>query len=276
MRTSINSRFLIGSAAGAIALAMAMPAAAQEAQSSVMSDEPSNAEIIVTGIRGSLQRNMEIKRTASGVVDAISAEDIGKFPDANVADALQRLPGISIQRSGARGEANGVTVRGFGGDFNDTQFDGRRLSTASGSRAVDFTTIGSDFVSNISVYKTPDVELGASAIGATINVALPKPFDSAGSKFAVKASGAVQDRSGKVTPSGAALASTRFADDTMGILAYAAYRRVDTEANQVFIPGWIGNYFYQCQAQAACQTSDFTPAKKNVLGWFPQQVGFLH
>ncbi|WP_062345141.1 TonB-dependent receptor [Novosphingobium sp. CCH12-A3] len=273
MRTSINSRFLIGSAAGAIALAMAMPVAAQEAQSSVMNDEPSNAEIIVTGIRGSLQRNMEIKRTASGVVDAISAEDIGKFPDANVADALQRLPGISIQRSGARGEANGVTVRGFGGDFNDTQFDGRRLSTASGSRAVDFTTIGSDFVSNISVYKTPDVELGASAIGATINVALPKPFDSADSKFAVKASGAVQDRSGKVTPSGAALASTRFADDTMGILAYAAYRRVDTEANQVFIPGWIGNYFYQCQAQAACQTNDFTPAKKNVLGWFPQQVG---
>src|SRR3990167_5874769 len=68
MRTSINSRFLIGSAAGAIALAMAMPVAAQEAQSSVMNDEPSNAEIIVTGIRGSLQRNMEIKRTASGVV----------------------------------------------------------------------------------------------------------------------------------------------------------------------------------------------------------------
>jgi hypothetical protein len=68
-----------------------------------------------------------------------------------------------------------VTVRGFGGDFNDTQFDGRHLSTASGNRAVDFTTIGSDFVQNISVYKTPDVELGNSAIGATINVALPKP-----------------------------------------------------------------------------------------------------
>lgn len=279
MRTSINSRFLLGGASGAIALAIAMPAVAQQAPAesagpadAEVSNEP-GSEIIVTGIRGSLQRNMEIKRSASGVVDAISAEDIGKFPDANVADALQRLPGISIQRSGARGEANGVTVRGFGGDFNDTQFDGRHLSTASGNRAVDFTTIGSDFVQNISVYKTPDVELGNSAIGATINVALPKPFDSNGTKLALKASGSVQDRSGRVVPSGAALASTTFADDTMGILAYVAYKRSDTTSNQVFIPGWIGNYFYQCQSQPACQTSDFTPAKKNVLGWFPQQLG---
>jgi hypothetical protein len=74
-------------------------------------------------------------------------------------------------------------------------------------------------------------------------------------------------------PSGAALASTTFADDTMGILAYVAYKRSDTTTNQVFIPCWIGNYFYQCQSQPACQTSDFTPAKKNVLGWFPQQLG---
>ncbi|WP_225205002.1 TonB-dependent receptor [Novosphingobium huizhouense] len=269
MRTSFNSRLALGAAASTLALAIAAPALAQGPATTASASE----EIIVTGIRGSLQRNMDIKRTASGVVDAISAEDIGKFPDANVADAIQRLPGISIQRSGARGEATGVTVRGFGGDFNDTQFDGRHLSTASGGRAVDFTTIGSDFVSTIAVYKTPDVELGNSAIGATINVALPKPFDSNGTKIALKASGSVQDRNGKVTPSGAGLFSTTFADDTMGFLAYAAYRRVDTDANQVFIPGWIGNYFYACQANPACATSDFTPANKNKLGWFPQQVG---
>src|SRR5512146_579657 len=74
--------------------------------------------IIVTGIRGSLQRDINIKRNAAGVVDAISAEDIGKFPDPNVAAAMQRIPGVSIQRAGVRGDANGVTVRGFGGDFN--------------------------------------------------------------------------------------------------------------------------------------------------------------
>lgn len=263
MRTSYNARFLLGSAAGAMAMGLALPAAAQQAPAAGAG--AATPEIVVTGIRGSLQRNLDIKRAASGVVDAISAEDIGKFPDANVADAIQRLPGISIQRSGARGEATGVTVRGFGGDFNDTQFDGRHLSTASGNRAVDFTTIGSDFVHTISVYKTPDVEFGASAIGATINVALPKPFDSNGTKIALKASGSVQDRSGKITPSGAGLFSTTFADDTMGFLAYAAYRRVDTDANQVFIPGWIGNYFYACQANPACQTSDFTPPTRTSL-----------
>src|SRR3546814_5769525 len=96
--------------------------------------------IVVTGIRGSLQRNLDIKRNAAGVVDAISSEDIGKFPDSNVAASLQRLPGVSIQRSGARGEPQGITVRGFGGDFNETLYDGRRISTATGGRSVDFST----------------------------------------------------------------------------------------------------------------------------------------
>jgi len=103
-------------------------------------------QVIITGLRGSLQRNLDIKRASPGVVDAISAEDIGKFPDANVAASLQRLPGVSIQRSGSRGEPQGITVRGFGGDFNETLYDGRRISTATGGRSVDFSTVGADFV----------------------------------------------------------------------------------------------------------------------------------
>src|SRR3546814_2920770 len=75
--------------------------------------DASQETIVVTGIRGSLQRNLDIKRNAAGVVDAISSEDIGKFPDSNVAASLQHLPGVSIQRSGARGEPQGITVRGF-------------------------------------------------------------------------------------------------------------------------------------------------------------------
>src|SRR3546814_13705237 len=91
-------------------------------------------------------------RNAAGVVDAISSEDIGKFPDSNVAASLQRLPGVSIQRSGARGEPQGITVRGFGGDFNETLYDGRRISTATGGRSVDFSRseerrVGKEWVS---------------------------------------------------------------------------------------------------------------------------------
>lgn len=115
------------------------------------------AEVVVTGLRGSLQRNLDIKRTSSGVVDVISAEDIGKFPDSNVAASLQRLPGVSIQRSGSRGEPTGITVRGFGGDFNTTLYDGRRISTATGGRQIDFSTVGVDFIGQLAVLKTPDV-----------------------------------------------------------------------------------------------------------------------
>src|SRR3546814_3499603 len=103
-----------------------------------------------------LFRSLDIKRNAAGVVDAISSEDIGKFPDSNVAASLQRLPGVSIQRSGARGEPQGITVRGFGGDFNETLYDGRRISTATGGRSVDFSTVGADFVGTLRVLKTPE------------------------------------------------------------------------------------------------------------------------
>ena len=136
-------------------------------------------EIVVTGLIGSLQRNLDLKREAAGVVDVITSEDIGKFPDSNVAASLQRVPGVSIQRSGTRGEPEGITVRGFGGDFNETLYDGRRISTAAGGRSVDFTTVGADFVGSLTVMKTPDVTLSSSSIGATVNVAFPKPFDSA-------------------------------------------------------------------------------------------------
>src|SRR5688572_8583264 len=152
-------------AASFLALAITTSAAAQENP-----DAGELEEVIVTGIRGSLQRNLDIKRDAVGVVDAISAEDIGKFPDSNVAASLQRVPGVSIQRAGTRGEPTGITVRGFGGDFNETLFDGRRISTAAGGRSVDFSTVGADFVSGLQVMKTPDITLSSSSIGATVNV----------------------------------------------------------------------------------------------------------
>src|SRR3546814_17410331 len=87
-----------------------------------------------------------------------------------VAASLQRLPGVSIQRSGARGETQGITVRGFGGDFNETLYDGRHISTATGGRSVDFSTVGADFVGTLSVLKTPDVSLSASSRSAERHV----------------------------------------------------------------------------------------------------------
>src|SRR5690554_4792286 len=110
-------------------------------------------EIVVTGIKGSLQRSMDIKRQSQGVVDAISAEDIGKFPDTNLAESLQRITGVSIDRS--MGEGSRVTVRGVGPDFNLVLLNGRQMpassieaTNASNSRAFDFANLASESVSD--------------------------------------------------------------------------------------------------------------------------------
>jgi len=279
-RDRVSARkLLLAAASSAIALAVAAPVAAQTTTTTANTAPDAPAEVVITGIRGSLQRNLDIKRNAPGVVDAISAEDIGKFPDSNVASALQRLPGVSIQRSGARGEATGVSIRGFGGGFVDTLYDGRHISTATGGRNVDFSTVGADFVGRLSVYKTPDVELSTSSIGGTIDVQFPKPFDRPGLHVAASASGSYQDRSKKVVPTGGALISDTFADDTIGVLADLAYSRHDTTANHVFIPGWVGQKgtnlgLFKCQLTAVCNPGDQVDANRTgQANWVPQQQG---
>lgn len=256
----------------AIATASALAAPAAEQDAGAPRDSSVVEEVIVTGLRGSLQRNLDIKRSSAGVVDAISAEDIGKFPDSNVAASLQRLPGVSIQRAGARGEPQGITVRGFGGDFNETLYDGRRISTATGGRSVDFSTVGADFVGGLSVLKTPDVSLSSSSIGATVNVQFPKPFDHPGRRMALTASGSVQDDAGKFVPTVGALFSDTFADNKFGVLVDAMYTRHDTQTNRVYVSGWPGGYYRPCQLTASCSPAQLTEGK-TVLGWFEQQAG---
>ena len=174
----------VGGASTLSVSALSTPSHAADA--AAPSDEM--AEITVTGIRASLQKSMDIKKSSDGIVDAISAEDIGKFPDANLADAMERIPGVTVSRSsvllgGVGGASTGagtqITVRGFGPQFNETLFDGRQVPTSLGNRGFDFGSIGSDFVGQVDVLKTPDASLSSGAIGATINIKYPKPFDQA-------------------------------------------------------------------------------------------------
>jgi iron complex outermembrane receptor protein len=228
-------------------------------------------EVIVTGIRGALQRNLDIKRESTGVVDVISAEDIGKFPDSNIAASLQRVPGVSIQRAGTRGEPEGISVRGFSGDFNETLYDGRRISTAAGGRSVDFSTVGSDFVGALAVLKTPNVALSSSSIGATINVMFPKPFDQPGLRLVGSASGSMQDEADDLGPTVGALFSNTFADDTMGILIDGIYTDRSTDTNRVFVSGWEGGLFAACQATSTCTAAELR--NRTIPGWWQQQHG---
>jgi TonB-dependent receptor len=270
VQKKISKRALAG-ASSLLALASAGTALSQNASTAA---QPGDLEeVIVTGIRGSLQRNLDVKREAIGVVDVISSEDIGKFPDSNVAASLQRVPGVSIQRAGTRGEPTGITVRGFGGDFNETLYDGRRISTAAGGRSVDFSTVGSDFVGALHVLKTPDITLSSSSIGATVNILFPNPMDQPGLRFVASASGSMQDEASDTNPTAGALFSNTFADDTLGVLVDAIYTERSTDTNRVFVSGWEGGRFAPCQLTANCTPAQLADANKTIVGWWQQQYG---
>jgi len=130
---------------------------------------------IVSGISGGLANASNIKRKADVIVDAISAESIGSFPDNNVAESLQRIPGVQIERD--RGEGTEVSVDGLDPKFNFETFNGRVLSSATGSRAFDFRLFDPTFIEAITVYKTPSADLLEGALSATIDLATLRPLD---------------------------------------------------------------------------------------------------
>ncbi|TWB71875.1 TonB-dependent receptor [Nitrospirillum amazonense] len=261
---------------------LAMPAFAQTTQPSPGTgtgkggaNSDTMEDIIVTGIIGSLQRNLDIKREADGIVDAISAEDIGKFPDSNVAASMQRIPGVSISRGTSSmggvptstGDATAITVRGFGPSFNETLFDGRvSASAASSGRGFDFSSVSSDFVGQIDVLKSPDASLSAGAIGATVNIKFPKPLEHSGFRATGSVSGSYASDADGASPNGAFLVSDTFAHDTFGILLAAGFNETQTLGNHVNSQGWIGTTSDKFGSLASG-----TPS--GVPAWFIQDYG---
>ncbi|MCB1608664.1 MAG: TonB-dependent receptor plug domain-containing protein, partial [Xanthomonadales bacterium] len=160
-------------------------AIAQEAARADQDDDEAAQEldgVEVSGIRSSLMSSMNLKRDSDGIVDGIVAEDIGKFPDTNLAESLQRISGVSIDRS--NGEGSRVTVRGVGPDFNLVLLNGRQMPTsrveetfASNSRAFDFANLASEAISEVEVYKTGRASTPTGGIGATINIRTARPLD---------------------------------------------------------------------------------------------------
>jgi iron complex outermembrane receptor protein len=207
----------------------------------VVAQNASNAqveEVIITGIRGSLQRSMDVKRDAHGVVDAISAEDIGKFPDSNLAESLQRITGVTIDRSG--GEGQFITVRGFGPEFNTVLVNGRQIASENTSRAFSFDTISSELVSRLDVHKTSSATMQSGGIGSTVNVKTARPLD-VGFKVAGSARALYEENSEEVSPQLAAMFSTTFADDTMGVLLSVSHQERSARLNQAQMDGWLEN-----------------------------------
>ncbi len=235
LKNSFAKRRVASAVSLVLGSAASMPLYAQDADSSGVSDLSESSprlieEVVVTGVRASLRRSMDVKRDSYGVVDAISAEDIGAFPDTNLAESLQRITGVAIDRQ--RGEGSEVTVRGFGGAFNLVTLNGRQMPTHGGTgRSFDFADIAADAVSGVEVYKTGRASVASGGIGATINVLTHKPFDRPGFNASFGAA-AIHDTStyegDDYTPEISGLISHTFFDDRVGILINGNYSERDS------------------------------------------------
>ena len=242
----LNAQFKPNKVAAAVAmLGLNFPALAIAEEQTQNADN--KIEVIeVKGIRGSLISASNIKRSSSDVVDAITAEDIGKFPDTNLAESLQRITGVSIDR--ANNEGNQVSVRGFGPTFNLVTLNNRQMPTSSTllengiDRSFNFREVAAESVSGVEVHKTGKANITSGGIGATINIQTAKPFDYDGFK-AVASTKAVIDTSvekgDSVTPEISAMVSNTFLDGTLGILASLSHAERHSRKERVGSQGWV-------------------------------------
>ena len=244
-RSTIRPLALAVSAA-TVALSLQAPASlAQYAPDSSIAIE----EVVVYGVRNSLSRSMDIKRNEAGVVDAITAEDIGQMPDTNLAESLQRITGVSIDRR--NNEGNQISVRGLGPSFNLVTLNGRQMpvasspeqetiSSATQSRAFNFAEIASESVSGVNIYKTTRADLPTGGIGATVDIRTARPFDLDERVFLVSASGthdsSVEDGD-EVTPDVGGLFSMQISD-TLAFLVNGSFSKRDFTDKEEHTDGW--------------------------------------
>ena len=251
----------------ALTLSMFGAASAQAQEASAPTQEAPAAEpeqaqeIVVTGFRSSLAKAIDIKREEAASVDTILAEDIGKFPDLNLSESIQRVPGVAITRDG--GEGRQISVRGLGPQFTRVRINGMEaLTTAGGAdasggtnrgRGFDFNVFAADLFNSISVRKTAEASTEEGSLGATVDLQTARPLDHKGFTMAASAQMGYNDLSEKASPRAAFMISDTFADDTIGVLFSAAYGKRKTVEQGYSTVRWA-------------KGSSFAPGFESVLG----------
>ena len=132
-------------------------------------------EVIVTGLRHSIESSIETKRKSDSIVESITAEDIGKLPDQSIAESIARLPGLAAQR--VNGRSSEISVRGLAPDFAVTLLNGRELLSTGNNRGIEYDQYPSELISAVTVYKTPDAALGAQGLSGTVDLRTLRPLD---------------------------------------------------------------------------------------------------
>lgn len=214
------SRFALGTA---MVAAFAAPAFAQDATTATEEEDA----IVVSGFRASLENAVNEKKSNDQIVESVSAEDIGKLPDASIGESIARLPGVTSQR--LNGRSNNISIRGFGPDFSQTTLNGREQTSTGDNRAVEFDQYPSEIVSQVVVYKSPTASLVGQGLVGTIDIRTVRPLDYGKSVLAVGARGTYADLgalnagSKKYGYRANATFIDQFADDTIGIALSASY-----------------------------------------------------
>jgi len=203
-----------------LAIAVASVAPVVHAQ-----DSGAVEEVVVTGsFRDSLKNALDLKRNNAGATDSIVAEDIGDFPDNNLADAMQRIPGVNIDRVG--GEGKQISVRGLSADFSRVRINGMETIAAgygNKARSFDFNIFASELFSRIDVKKTQSAETEEGSLGATVDLYTARPLDSTGNTFAIGYSQGYNDLSESSDPRMTALANIVNDEGTLGASFSVAY-----------------------------------------------------
>jgi len=227
-------------ASTAVAAALVSQGAAQ-----AQTGGPEVQELVVTGIRASQAASIDTKRNADAVVDVLTAVDVGKFPDKNVAEALQRIPGIVLNREYGEGER--VSIRGTAPNLSRTLFNGHALATAdwfildqqAATRSFNFLMLPSEIIGQTQVFKSPTAAIEEGGIGGTIDIITRKPLDLPSMHFVGSVQGAYTENSEKFDPQVSGLFSWKNPDSTFGVMVAGIYQERQIRRDGVEVLGYI-------------------------------------
>jgi len=200
-------------------------------------------EIIIHGVRQSLSSAIEEKRLSDDIRDVITTEDVGTFPDQNLAEAVQRLPGVAITRD--RGEGQFVTVRGLPPELNRISWNGITMPSSGNDRAVPLDIFSADLFGELAVVKSLSADQDIGALGGSIDLQTPRPLKLPDNTLAVSSKAFFNDLIEEASPEVAVLGSKRFADDRFGLAAGITYSDRDTRQDSMESGGWnpVGDFF---------------------------------
>jgi iron complex outermembrane receptor protein len=225
--------------ASAVAIALYGGAGLAQAQ------QTSLEEVVVTGIRASLRESIATKRESATIVEAITAEDVGKFPDKNVAEALQRVPGVVINKEFGEGER--VSLRGTAPNLTRTLLNGHAVSSAdwfildqlNTTRSFNYLMLPADVIGKVEVHKSSQADFEEGGIGGTVNVITRNPLDLESMSFYGSLQGAYTDLADETTPQANALFSWKNTDETLGIMVAGVYQERKIRRDGVEVLGYF-------------------------------------